>query len=264
MATLCGLWPHPSIQGNLKPRVVVGYLPNFRRFQGKAPEFHQGILSPMHTKRLRLLSALILSASVLFAADTPATPTLDAKLSGAGFGFGVGAVYMFGDTPVVSATIDAGGIVRATESGAARVGAILEAHYMRKGMLSGLEQMQKYNAQIRIKAVTQIDPRLIRGEFVDGPMATIEAGENVIRSFGVGWLWSWRRYKATVDSSNIVTGLESYGAAFNLGVSVLLEPKVKTLPDGFKINQAAPAGFTSITLEEKERFGAAIVFSASF
>lgn len=220
------------------------------------------------------LGAFLLSTAI-HAAD--AKKTIEDEVRGAGFGFGVGAVYMFGEAPVNSATIDSSGIVRVTEDSAARVGAIFEAHFLTGSLIDakGQEELKALtlNSETDRKAALEklnipdgsFNPQLIRRDFAHGPMVTAELGENVVRSFGVGWVWSWRRFTVGLDSEKKkINSLTRFGTAFNLGFSVLIEPKVKTLPDGFEKNTAAPSGMTTIPLEEKERLGAALVFSATF
>src|SRR5438046_116957 len=55
----------------------------------------------------------------------------DDLLKGLGFGVGVGAVFDMGGSPrVKSATVDSKGIIRVDGGDSARVGAILETHYL--------------------------------------------------------------------------------------------------------------------------------------
>jgi len=213
--------------------------------------------------RVLAISIAILVQSSGRMADAPATVSYESKLTGWDFGAGVTASYTFGDAPIKSAQLDSGNVLRIDEDSSARVGFILEVHYLlndiadakKKEDLKSLPRVGRSDTPVRIKANSRTP------HFTSGPMFTVELGENIVKTVGLGWVFALQRYDITIEGNN--TYFTPLRPAFNIGLSVIVDPKVKTLADEFKPNMALPAG-TAIRFKEEARLGIALVCSTRF
>jgi hypothetical protein len=64
-------------------------------------------------------------------------------------------------------------------------------------------------------------------------------------------MWGWRK-SATATNS------------FNLGIGLVLDPKVQVLGDGIEANKPLPSGETAIRFKKEERLSGAILASFTF
>lgn len=225
----------------------------------------------MKTFRLILWAAAVSLAGLVPSYAQPAAPAIQSiqnDLRGLGFGAGVAAIFTDGDAPVENASVDAGGILRVDRQSRARVGAILEAHFL----FNDLQYTQQAPTPTQRKALDALaavpNPGAITvgsvaNDTAHGPMVTVELGDDVIRTIGLGYMVSWRRFDVTRDANGRLATITPRGVAFNLGVSVLIEPKVKNLADGLVENALPPAGM-EVRFQEEARVGCALVFSAGF
>jgi hypothetical protein len=191
-----------------------------------------------------------------------------ADLKQVGFGAGVAVIFM-SKQGIENASVDGNGIIRVEELSQARAGAILEYHFYwadrRKPRLTAEEvRTGKVKAEGEPKGLTNQTIEVgspPRWDLVHGPAFAVEFGDNVIRSAGIGYQWSWRDYSFATENGKRV--LKTEGSPFNLGLFVLVEPDVKVLGDGLEANQPLPAG-DALRFEKEAHIGGALVLSYSF
>lgn len=212
--------------------------------------------SPYMNTRISIFTAVALFSLTLPSAGETPDPKklteLSGELTGMGWGLGVGGIYVFGDAPVRTA-VEEGGVLRVETDSRARVGPIFELHFLRKDVadhataaLATHEKyradLQKYNTELRNAPAGQTvppPPILANSRWPhtsNGPMFTVELGDNLVRTIGVGWMWAWQRYTIS-EANGKVTSFTPLKPAFNLGFSVILDPKVKALANGLLLYQ---------------------------
>jgi len=223
----------------------------------------------MKTQRflVSLLIGLVVSVLPVFSADEGKVESIDNQIRQLGFGAGVAAIHISGDGEVDNASVDAGGVLRVDRKSATRVGGVLEAHYL----FNDQRYSKSTKSRTQLKALTALGDApdgavtvgSVASDVAYGPMVTVELGENTIRTLGLGFMVSMRRFDVTRDSTGKYVTIKPRGVAFNLGLSVLLEPNVKDLADGLVADQALPSG-SEVRFKEESRVGYALVFSAGF
>ena len=162
------------------------------------------------------------------------------------FNLGAGLAFITavnGVKEVRTATVDDNKILRVDEQSGSRAGVILENHWL-------------FGAQRAADGKPGTQWR--HGIFV----CTELGDEKLMRSFGLGYMASFRSFSASPDATQR-TVVADTSAAFNLGIGLIADPAVKVLGDGLHANQPMPAGDT-IRFREKTQVSAVLMFSASF
>jgi hypothetical protein len=173
-------------------------------------------------------------------ADTPAPGfadyAADPNLSGFGFGIGISLTIDTGENDrIKSAEVDANGIIRVSEEQNKIARFVLETHYF----------FTPKNSFFKL-----VDG----GQWGHGPFICIQPGDNIIDAVGAGWMIGFKR-KPTPSG----LGPE----AFNLGVGVVVDPRVQVLGDGLNENEPLPPG-DSIRYKNTSQMGIIVVFSVVF
>lgn len=203
--------------------------------------------------------------------------SLEQKLTGFGFGAGVAVLFLNGDRPVESASVDASNVVRIDSKSKMRTGTIFETHWLFSELpftkpespetssnkrtagqtILNLRHTENYDQRgVRKAGVTE--PTALRSHKSWGPVFTAELGDNTIRSLGIGLMFALQHYEITSEGA-----VNPRGAAFNVGVVAFAEPNVKRVTGAFVDGQVVPAG-TTIKVQEEHRFGYGLVFSTRF
>lgn len=202
----------------------------------------------------------------------PKQDNLDAAtLKSYGFSPGIAAIFM-NKAGVENATVDAGGIVRVDESSKSRAGGVLELHYFVHDIRKKKAELNDIISQKAVKesvakamgagaTTAPIEFGKVVSDIAYGPTFVIELGENVVRSAGIGWLWSWRDLNREVQGTTIT--YTTLGSAFNLGFVALCEPNVKVLGSGLQKNVKLPTG-DAIRFDHEAHFGLAVMASFNF
>lgn len=192
--------------------------------------------------------------------------SIEDSIKSVGFSAGFGAIYILGDAPIDTATAEPGQVLNVTHKSNARVGQIFEVHFLQEdperreqSAVEAWNIARAYQLSQISPGTPQTPPSKTVTKMARGWMVAMETGDDLIKSFGVGYMWARRQYKINpVDGS-----AEFKGPAFNLGVLVLVDPHVKALADGLTPGQPVPPG-VSIRIEEETRLGVGIIFSAGF
>lgn len=88
--------------------------------------------------------------------------------------------------------------------------------------------------------------------FGQGPWVGVQSSKDqVIDAFGLGWMWGWRTSTTATNS-------------FNLGIGLVLDPKVQVLGDGIEANKPLPTGETAIRFKKESRVGGVLLVSFTF
>lgn len=195
---------------------------------------------------------------------TDITNTLDNQyedqLKKLGFAAGIGSVFMVGDREVENASVDSNGILRVDFKSRARLGAILETHFLFTNRVDGANALAGPNVRkTRIRQLVLDQTSTVFSDAAFGVMAGAEIGDNALRSLGVGLIGSFRRFD--LDGSS---GKLTQKVAFNVGVLCLVEQNVKMLAKGFYDGKPLPTGATDIRFRRDYRMGVALVFSIGY
>ena len=196
-------------------------------------------------------------------APAPTIGTLDsATLKSYGFGAGIAGIVM-DKAGVENATVDAGGVIRVDEASKARAGGVFEAHFFLKDIRKSWAEdsrLSKARLQGGLAGQAAVQGKIV-SDLAHGPTVLVELGENVVRSFGIGYLFSLRDLQRDVSGDTIT--YTPVGTAFNFGIVGLMEPNVKVLGEGLKKNTALPAG-DAIRFDREPHYGVGLLFSWSF
>jgi hypothetical protein len=129
------------------------------------------------------------------------------------------------------------GVVRVEEKSNTQTRIFLEIH------MFGLGYLAKH------KSFEELEKKPLFGQ---GPWVGIQSSkDDVLDSFGLGWMWGWR--KEVTDANS-----------FNLGIGLVLDPKVQVLGDGIEANRPLPTGETAIRFKKESRISGAILVSFGF
>ncbi len=168
-----------------------------------------------------------LVATVTDAQEEPNT------FAGLRFGIGLSATRDLGSRDRVEEAKVVNGIVRVTETNNWPVRILLESHFFFRpnGPLLGIPP----------------------DRWGWGPMVAIQPGSgSLIDAYGVGLMLGLRR----PDPGNF--------SSWNFGIGLILDPKTKTLGDGFTANQPPPAGETEVRYTTRAQGGLFIMTSFSW
>ena len=165
------------------------------------------------------------------------------------YGFGVAVTYTqdLGANDRVKNAQVVNGIVRVTEDSNALPRVMLETHYFFKptGKLFWAFDSVKNTKEVKM--------------WGHGPFIGIQPGsQNIIEAIGFGWMLGFRR--AEPDATNTLTAHSS----FNLGIGIVVDPRVQVLGDGVTRNQALPVGETQIRFKDTAQYGLLLMSSFSF
>ncbi|MFA5264036.1 MAG: hypothetical protein WC378_09415 [Opitutaceae bacterium] len=191
------------------------------------------------------------------------TLTLDSTtLSSYGLAVGIAGIMM-NKAGIENATVDANNVVRVEEQSKARAGGIFEAHYFLSDVRKKAADQLRNDTAARKQGLTNetVIEGTVISDLAHGPVFVVELGQNVIRSVGLGYLWSFRDLKREVSGKTAT--ITTIGRAFNLGVVALMEPNVKVLGAGLTKNAALPAG-DAIRFDHEAHYGAAVLLSWGF
>ncbi len=164
------------------------------------------------------------------------------------YGFGVAITYTLdlGSHDRVKNAQIVNNVVRVTEDSNAIPRIMLETHYFFKpnGRLFGV-----------FDSVSNENDEKVWGH---GPFVGIQPGsQNVIEAVAIGWMIGFHRPAANGESL-----LQSN--SFNLGIGVVVDPKVQVLGDGITANQPLPSGETQVRFKDTAQYGLMIMSSFSF
>jgi hypothetical protein len=151
---------------------------------------------------------------------------------GLNWALGIGVASDLGGSTRVDKASLVNGIVRVEEESDTQARIFLEIH------MFGLRRKQQDD-----------EPKPLFGQ---GPWIGIQSSKSeMIDSFGLGWMWGWR--KAETDTRS-----------FNIGIGIVLDPKVQVLGEGIAPNQPLPGGETAIRFKNESRLNAALLVSFNF
>jgi hypothetical protein len=172
------------------------------------------------------------------------------------FGGAIGVSMDLADgDPVNEATV-VNGIVRSSQTAAARPRVLLEVHRpfitfhpKPRSVKVRLPEMDESGNPLKDgKQIVQVGISERAGWAV-GPFAAVQSGGNsVVDGFAAGVMFSILRDAST-------------GSDFNIGVGAMLDEKVKFLGDGLVDGQPLPPGETEIRFKEKASWSFVILFS---
>jgi hypothetical protein len=185
------------------------------------------------------------------------------QLTGWGFGGGIAVFHVNGSRPVKNASMDEGGILRVETDSKVRAGGTLETHWLFNDLpFVSSENTAETKAKRRVARLlsssAQGSGTGIINHVTWGPLVTVELGDDVIRSAGLGAILAFRHFDVSPTGD-----VSARGAAINVGFVLFVEPNVQTLPEGLVANEAVPPG-TPVTLQKEHRFGVGFVFTGSF
>lgn len=150
-----------------------------------------------------------------------------AEFGGMTFGTGISVAFN-GKTKSTTAELDPNGIVRVTEENSAVARIVLESHYL-----------FTCDDATKDKDNWCYDNRLAASGH--GPFVAFQPGDKeVIQAIGFGWMLAFRHTKAETKS-------------WNIGLGVMVDPKVQVLGDGITANQALP-GETQVRYKNTARY----------
>lgn len=156
----------------------------------------------------------------------------------AGIKFGTGLSAAFRRHPIVSNAEVVAGVVRVTEETSAVARVILESHYLftceddDKGKFCGKGSPFKSSGH--------------------GPFVALQPGQNdLIQAIGMGWMVAFRNNPTETSS-------------WNIGLGVMVDPKVKSLGDGIAANLPLPAGETQVRFKTSARYSWFLMSSYAF
>lgn len=152
-----------------------------------------------------------------------------------GFGFGAGIAIQLGQNAVDKAELDEAHIVRVTQEADARVGIVLEGHYL-------FDMWQTEGER-------STDIGL-------GPFLAVQTGDNnnIIDSVGLGVMMGLSRH----DRDE-----RGWGNSFNIGLGVMFDPTVQKLGDGIVANEPLPAEESQIRYRQEHAYRGVIMITYS-
>jgi len=130
----------------------------------------------------------------------------------------------------------------------------------------GIDDAEIVNGIVRVKSQKKQQPRAVmefhkylwcNKGFTDGtrgcgPFVAVAASqENVLSGVGFGFMYGFKSMATDSDG-------------FSIGVGAILDGKVKGLAEGFRKNEAPPAGETIVRTEEKSRWSALVFATRTF
>ncbi len=194
---------------------------------------------------------------------------LESELRGKGWGAGVALLTLDGEAPVKSAVVDADGILRVTPESKARASGVIEMHYLRGSFAdvkrisdSRNDKVSNLKSAISQSNAASKSYQYVEADFAHGPVGVLEFGGDVVRSIGIGYMFSWSKYDVTVDNGRLAT-VNQKGFPFNVSVFAFVEPNVQTLGDGLVRNNKVPED-VPVQLVDEARSGCGLMFSTNF
>lgn len=184
------------------------------------------------------ISIVLLTAVLMLAAfqckgdDAEQKKEKDRKFAGMNFGAGLSLTIDLGKHNRVDEAKIVNGVVRVTKESNDVPRLLLETHYFFK-----VKRCNDY-------------------PWGYGPFIALQNGsDEVISAIGTGLMVGFRRLDVDGNYSS---------DSFNLGVGIMVDPKVKILGDGITENQPLPVGETEIRYKETSQIGLLLIASFSF
>lgn len=194
---------------------------------------------------LAAAAALVMVSTVQAAEETtavgvqakpPTESSKDANTFG-GIKFGTGLAAGFRRSPIVTNAAVVGGVVRVSEETTAVARLILESHYL---------------FTCEDKSAGKVCGDNLFKSSGHGPFVAIQPGQaDIIQSIGIGWMLAFRHNDTDTSS-------------WNIGLGVMVDPKVKTLGDGIVANQPLPVGETQVRFKTTARYSWFLMSSYAF